>query len=155
MAVNRGKQFEGQVRLQLQNIDNIWVYRLHDQMSGFKGSDNPCDIMVFSKPNLILIECKAIHQHRLNFKSHIRETQWASLEYASKRDGLIAGILVWFVDDDCTYYVPIQVLVKLKDEGKVSVSSDELKGIKEVREITGVKRRIFYNYNFNSLFGGW
>jgi hypothetical protein len=41
--VNRGKQFEEQVRKGFEKLSDISVDRLPDQMSGFAGSSNICD----------------------------------------------------------------------------------------------------------------
>ena len=61
MGVNRGKQFEEQVFKGFKRIGDCDITRLPDQMSGYKGSTNVSDFIVFNSGNLIYIECKSLY----------------------------------------------------------------------------------------------
>lgn len=43
MAQNRGKQFEEVIRKAFEKVPNVSIDRLHDQTTGFIGSQNICD----------------------------------------------------------------------------------------------------------------
>ena len=47
MAENRGKKFEDVVRQAFEKVPNVSIDRLHDQTTGFKGSQNICDLIVY------------------------------------------------------------------------------------------------------------
>ena len=57
MADNLGKVWEDIVEEWLQQ-NNICYDRIHDQMSGKKGSKNVCDYDAYIYPHIYYIECK-------------------------------------------------------------------------------------------------
>ena len=71
---------------------------------GYKNIDNPCDLIVYRNGTLNMFELKAIHGNCLNFKSHIRENQWNNLVKYDLYPN--AGIIVWFIDLDKTFFIP-------------------------------------------------
>lgn len=74
-----------------------------------------------------------------------------------------AGIICWFIDLDITYYIDIKYLDKLKQNGFKSfnckgfstplvsknVSTYILPLDKDVIEIKGTKKRVFFDYKLN------
>lgn len=151
MAVSRGKEFEGIIKEAFLNVPNTSVDRLHDQMSGFKvTSKNVSDFIVYHKPHEYYIECKSVHGNVLPF-SNITDHQWASLLEKSEIDGVIAGVIVWFIDHDVTYFVPIQQLQYAEGYGKKSIRYDDT-FIKKI-DIPGKKKRVFFEYDMTVLFG--
>ena len=150
MSVNRGKQFEEVVKQAFLAVPHTSVDRLHDQMSGFKvTSKNVSDFIVYHKPHEYYIECKSVHGNVLPF-SNITPHQWASLLEKSEIDGVIAGVIVWFVDRDVTYFVSIQQLQQAEGYGKKSVRYDDT-FIKKV-DIPGKKKRVFFDYDMSYFF---
>ena len=150
MVVNRGKEFEGIVKEAFLAVPNTSVDRLHDQMSGFKvTSKNVSDFIVYHKPHEYYIECKSVHGNVLPF-SNITPHQWASLLEKSEIDGVIAGVIVWFVDRDVTYFVPIKQLQQAEGYGKKSVRYDDT-FIKKI-DIPGKKKRVFFEYDMVKFF---
>ena len=147
MGVNRGKQFEDLIREQFEKIDNITVTRLYDVTMGYKQINNPCDLIVYKKPNILFLECKAVHGNTLNFKSNIRDNQWDKLLAYSKVPGVIAGILVWFIDRDETYFVDIYWLELLKRQHYKSFNAKDCFNPTFVTPIYGKKKRIFFDYD--------
>lgn len=148
MSVNRGKQFEKQVRDSFEKIPNTLVYRLKDDMSGYAAISNPCDFIVYHYPKIYLLECKAIHGSTLNFKSDIRENQWNGLLTYSKVYGVEAGYLVWFIDYNTTVFVHAEILANLKEIGEKSLNVNKLP---RCIYIPGQKKRILYDYNMSVL----
>ena len=150
MAKNRGKEFEGVIKEAFLAVPNTSVDRLHDQMSGFKvTSKNVSDFIVYHKPHEYYIECKSVHGNVLPL-SNITDHQWASLLEKSEIDGVIAGVIVWFIDHDVTYFVPIQQLQYAEGYGKKSVRYDDT-FIKKII-IQGKKKRVFFEYDMLEFF---
>lgn len=146
--VNRGKQFEGVVREAFQKVSDVSVDRLHDQTTGYLGSTNICDFIVYKKPYEYYIECKTVHGNTLPL-GNITSNQWRGLTEKAKIDGVFAGVMVWFVDKDITMYVPIETLQALEKEGYKSVHYTLTVG---VVHITGKKKRVFFDYNMSAFF---
>ena len=146
---SRGKDFEGIVRLAFEKVPDTEVVRFPDQMSGFYGSKNPCDFLVYHKPVLYAIECKATNKPSLPF-ANISEYQWSELLKMSKISGVVAGIMCWFVNADITLFIPIQFLETLKQNGAKSIryDADDL----AIIQIPGVKKRVFWTYDMSVLF---
>jgi len=151
MAINRGKQFEDNLRKQFEQLPNTLCLRLYDITMGYKHINNPCDLIVYRQGTLNMFELKAIHGNCLNFKSHIRDNQWQSLLNYSYIGGVNAGIICWFIDNDVTVFLDIQYLQYLKEKGYKSVNIN--KDIKEISMciIKGRKKRLFYNYDLEEF----
>lgn len=153
MAENRGKKFEKVIREAFEKVPDISIDRLHDQTTGFKGSQNICDFIVYKKPYEYYIECKTIKGASLPLVN-ITNTQWNGLLEKSIIDGVFAGVLCWWYDRDITKFIPIQVLQKIKETGVKSVNCYE--DNKDMITIKGRKKRVFYDYDmeeFLSEFG--
>ena len=90
MAVNRGKKFEEVVRKAFEKVPNVSIDRLHDQTTGFVGSQNICDFIVYKEPYEYYIECKSVHGNTLPF-SNITETQWNGLINKATIEGVFVG----------------------------------------------------------------
>ena len=159
MSVNRGKQFEDILQKAMEEVKDTVVVRLHDQTTGFAGSKNPCDYVVFHSPLFYAIECKSVHGNTLPF-SNITDFQWQSLLEMSNNTNAVAGIICWWIDKDVTRFIPIQTLQELKSLGYKSVRYDA--GIPDylnytdseycMVEIDGKKKRVFFDYNMEQFF---
>lgn len=148
MAINRGKQFEGVVKHAFEKVEGVSIDRLHDQTTGYKGSSNICDFIVYKKPYQYYIECKSVHGNTLPFRN-ITDNQWNGLLEKSKIEGVFAGILCWWIDKDVTKFIPIQVLEHEKFIGAKSARYDS-KLFSSI-EIKGKKKRVFFDYDMSSL----
>lgn len=146
---NRGKDFETVVKLAFEKVPNTTVYRIPDQQNYKIGSKNPCDFLVYHRPILYAIECKATNKPSLPF-TNITEFQWSELLKMSKIDGVVAGILCWYVNNDTTLFIPIQFLETLKQNGAKSIRYDA--DAPEVVWVTGKKKRVFWNYDMDLFF---
>lgn len=160
MAQNRGKQFESVIKEAFEKVDGVSIDRLHDQTTGFKGSQNICDFVVYKKPYEYYIECKSVHGASLPF-SNITDTQWNGLLEKSKIEGVFAGVICWFVDKNVTYYFDIGFLYALKTHGYKSVRYDSKVDSYppnyaddcELFMLTGKKKRVFFDYDMNQFLG--
>ena len=152
MAINRGKQFEDVVKNCLENVEGVDVDRLHDQTNGYTGSKNPCDFIVYKYPYQYAIECKSIHGNTFPF-SNITDYQYQALLKKSKIRGIVAGLLIWWVDKDTTRFVPIEMIEYLKESGYKSIHYiNNSYGDYKTYTIQGKKKRVFFDYDFEQFF---
>ena len=176
MSVNRGKQFESVIQEAFSQTKDVTMIRLHDQTTGFYGSSNICDFLAFKKPFLYLIECKAIHGNTLSISSNpkpdkngrlkgcygdITDTQWDGLMEESTKQGVMAGIMCWWVDKDITKFIPIQNLLRHRASGNKSVRYDaefitmrnaSTGELYEPITLMGQKKRVFFDYYMTKFF---
>ena len=157
MAENRGKQFESIVQESFEKLANVSIDRLHDQTTGFKGSTNICDFIVYRKPRIYYFECKSVHGNTLsiygtkpeNRYGNITNKQWEGLIEKSRISGVIAGILCWWVDKNVTLFLDIRLLQLLREGSFKSIRydfSDDL-----AVEIPGYKKRVFFEYDMKQF----
>ena len=160
MGQNRGKQFEQVIKDAFLKVPNVSVDRLPDQVSGFKvTSANPCDFIIYKKPHEYYIECKTTHGNTLPL-SNIRQNQWDGLLEKSRIDGVIAGVICWWVDKDVTFFLPIQLLEWAHKSSFKSVPYNfydvwmwrEAKLVQNPIEIDGKKKRVFFDYDMDLFF---
>ena len=119
---------------------------------GYKDINNPCDLIVYRQGTINLFECKAIHGNTLNFKSHIRENQWDRLLHYSFIPGVNAGIIVWFIDLDETYFIPIWDLNWAKTElHKKSFNAKTDKEFKDAYKLKAKKKKTFFEYDLQEF----
>lgn len=148
MGQNRGKQFEQVVRRAFEETPNVSIDRLHDQTTGFVGSSNISDFIVYRKPYEYYLECKSVHGNILPF-TNITNTQWQGLLQKSQIKGVYAGILCWWVDKDITRYIPIQTLQIMKEIEMKSVRYDFNND--SIITLNGKKKRVFFEYDMEGL----
>lgn len=160
MGINRGKQFEEQVRTGLEVIPNTSVVRLIDPQGGQSGVSNICDFIVYHYPHQYFIECKSCHGNTLSIHTNnpknkygaISNTQWQGLLQMSSITGVVAGVIVWFIDHDITVFIPIQVLQNMRDLGAKSVNINKV-DLTLCYQISGKKRRVLFDYDFTKFLG--
>lgn len=156
MAVNRGKQFEDIVKDCFEKVPDTVVVRIHDQTTGFYGSKNPCDFLIYRKPLFMALECKSVHGNILSF-TNITDYQWEQLSKIGSVPGVIAGVMCWWVDRDVTLFIPIQMLEAMKNMGKKSIRYDECVYCDSsgngyvTASIQGKKKRVFFDYDMEQF----
>lgn len=149
MAVNRGKKFEQVIKDAFQNVEGCSIDRLHDQTTGYIGSKNICDFIVYKYPYQYYIECKTIHGNTFPL-SNITDTQYNGLVEKDKIAGVRAGLIIWWVDKDVTKFVPISTVQTLKANKYKSISYN-LTAL-PTTEIRGKKKRVFFDYDMTQFF---
>ena len=65
--------------------------------------------------------------------------------------GVISGVIVWFIDWDKTYFVPIMTIIEMEEEGVKSINRKTIEMERGVIEIKGIKKRVFFNYNMDEF----
>ena len=147
--VSRGKDFEAVVKKAFESVPNTSVYRIPDQQNYKVGSKNPCDFLIYHKPKLYALECKATNKPSLPF-ANISEYQWTELLKMSHIPGVVAGVLCWYVNYDRTVFIPIKFLETLKQNGAKSIRYDA--DDPNIIDIHGRKKRVFWEYYMDEFF---
>ena len=64
-------------------------------------------------------------------------------------DGVIAGVVIWFIDHDLTVFIPIQALDDRRTNGDKSVNAKTVENDYGMNAIplAGEKKRIFFEYH--------
>ena len=155
MVNNVGKKFENVIKEAFEKVEGVSIDRLHDQTTGFKGSQNIADFIVYKEPYEYYIECKSVHGNTLPLRN-ITETQWKGLFEKSKIEGVFAGVICWWIDKDVTRFIPIQLLQYMKECDKVKSYRYEFGGYEPKQynaiEIKGKKKRVFFDYDMLDFF---
>lgn len=179
VAENRGKKFEKIIQECFERIADVSIDRIHDQTTGFEGSTNICDFIVYRKPYEFYFECKSVHGNTLSihsipkpdkkgvlhgFYGNITDKQWEGLLEKSEIEGVIAGIICWWIDKDVTLFIPIQLLRYLYDKGDKSIRYDcdwnvgipgekpfTFKAVYKCIPIQGKKKRVFFDYDLEEF----
>ena len=145
---NRGKQFEEVIKKSFEKVPEVSIDRIPDQMSGYYGSKNICDFVIYRQPKLLYIECKAVYGNTFPL-SRLTDNQFWGLLEKSKIGGVRAGVIIWFIDKDVTQYVPISVIDNYKNLNIKSIRWDDPNP--KIKYIQGTKRRIFFDYDMEKL----
>ena len=171
MGVNRGKDFESHIQESWQQCPRTLVKRVHDQTTGYLGSSNECDFLIFHSPYLYAIECKSVHGNTLSihsnpkkdkngrlhgFYGNITDTQWTGLLEMSQIRNVFAGIIVWFIDHDETLFLDINLLKRWRDAGHKSIHCypewiDYVQSPSDWSSIKGHKKRIYFDYDMQAF----
>lgn len=149
---NRGKQFETIIRKAFEKIPGVSIDRIHDQTTKFKGSTNISDFIVYKKPYQYYIECKSVHGNTLPFKN-ISESQLEGLYKKSLINGVVAGVICWWIDKDETYFIPIWVImdaIKVMKAKSLNIKHPHI--ISSWIQISGKKKRVLFDYDMNAFF---
>lgn len=124
MGNYRGKDFEEDFKSSFKGTKyEKGLMRLYDTQGGYLGISNPCDFIMYSYPNFYMFELKAVQDKRLDF-AKIRPNQLEGLSKWSENKGVVAGVLVNFYTYSQIFFVPIQLILKLKESGKKSINLD-------------------------------
>lgn len=152
MAINRGKQFEDIIKSAFEQVEDVSIDRLHDQTTGYYGSKNICDFIVYKYPYQYYIECKSVHGNTLPL-SNITDNQYNGMLEKSEIAGVKAGVICWFVDKDATFFIPITAIEIMKEDLKrKSINIKDCYENDTFIEIPGKKKRVFFDYNMNKFF---
>ena len=145
------KGFENKFKKDWSNLENSFVFRLKDQLSGFKhNSKNPCDFICYKYPYLYLIECKTHKGASLPFKNI---TQYDSLLEIKNENcyGVLIGIVIWLYEKDKVLYVPFSTLIKMKADGKKSVGIRSILEGYNIIYIPSVKKKVYMDSDYSVL----
>lgn len=146
---NLGKKAEGKIREWLDKPeDGLCFLRLPDQMTGFYGSANMCDFLLYKKPNFYAIESKATYADRFDF-SMITDTQHSEMIKVAKIDGVTSYIVVLFASYQRAFLINMLDIADLEDKGIKSLNIKKIdkwsQPYIEIRTIPSRKQLLDYN----------
>lgn len=150
MALNYGKKFEGRFKTDfLKSVPGGTLNRLYDPTNGFVTIKNICDFIGYAYPNIYYLEIKS---HRGNTFPLTNLSQYEKLAEKEGIKGVRAGVVIWFIDNDKVWYVPISTITKMKKDNKKSVNSrKDIELGYNIVEIPSRKKRVFMESNYSVL----
>ena len=148
MSTNYGKAFEQKFKVDfLKTVPNSTIDRLYDTMSGYKAISQISDYIGYSFPNIFYMECKSHKGASIPFDNI---TQYSKLLQKVGIPGVRAGVILWLIDKDVVYYIPISTIKQMKKDGKKSVGISAVDNY-NIIEIPSVKKRVFMDSDYSVL----
>lgn len=148
MAGNYGKPFEQKFKKDfLKTMPNSTIDRLYDTMSGYKAISQISDFIGYSYPCIYYLECKSHKGASIPFDNI---TQYSKLLQKVGIPGVRCGVILWLIDKDVVYYIPVSTIQQMKKDGKKSVGVSAF-GNYNIIEIPSVKKRVFMDSDYSVL----
>ena len=144
-ANNRGKDFEELIRKGFERLPNTTIERMPDPTMGYLGVRNKCDFLAYHFPYVYYLECKTVHSHRLPINNITFNQRTGMLDVSEVR-GVIAGVICWFIPEEKTIFMPIQVIERYRLAGEKSINIRKMND-SDFIELMGKKKRVFYDYD--------
>ena len=149
---NLGKKFEEVFKENWKKcFPNTFIFRLRDQMTGYKEtSQNPCDFICFPGNNILyMLECK---EHRGASIPFSAIPQYERLLNYKNTPNVVAGCIIWFSEKDLVVFVPILEIEKMVLDGRKSIGIKMLKEkLYNIIEIPSEKKRVFLDSDYSVL----
>lgn len=143
-----GKKAEQKIKKWLDRPQDGYCFdRIPDQQTGFYGSKNICDFILFKAPNMYYIESKATWQDRFDF-SMITKYQYENLLRKSKIQNVYGVIVILFAAEQRAFIIDINEIDKLKQTGKKSLNIKKFDSwnIKYTEIQTIPSKKVFLDY---------
>ena len=149
MAINKGKAFEERFKKDfMQSFPNGTIDRIYDVVSGYKAISNVSDFIGYNYPNIFYLECKSHKGASIPF---VNITQYEKLKSKVGIPGVRAGVVLWLIEKDVIYYIPISTIAKMKQEGKKSVGVQAYLDNYNIKLIPTEKLRTFLRGDYSVL----
>ena len=147
MAINRGKEFEHCVSKGFWNtFPEGTIDRIYDTEGFKKGIKNVCDFIGYNYPYIMYIEAKSCTKNTFNLK---KLTQYDKLLEKKNKKGVLAGVLVWFIDHKKVVFAKIELIEQLVNTGikSINIKYPETYTI----ELDTKTQRVYPEINFEKL----
>ena len=149
MSINRGKEFEARFKQDfLASIPNSTIDRLYDTTNGYFSIKQVSDYIGYKEPNIFYIELKTHKGASLPF---INITQYDKLKEKVGIPGVRAGVICWLYEKDLIFYIPVNTITQMKNEGKKSVGIKAVEEGYNIKIIPAEKKRIFMAGDYSIL----
>lgn len=149
MAQNRGKQWEAKLKEDFSKLPGAYIYRVPDNMSGYRGITGISDFIGYKYPRIFFIEAKTILGNTFPLTNF---TQFAKLMSIPNVKGLHRGVMIWFQDHCRVVYIPVLTIDKMKKDGKKSVNIRTIdKEGYEYCDIPSTPKRVFLDSDYSVL----
>ncbi len=116
----QGKDFEDDFKQSFSPELIPLLTRLYDTTNGFAGVKNPCDFILYNRPNQMNLELKVTHSKRLPF-DNVTPFQWEALTERDKIPGMMSGLLICYYEVRRTFFVPMTIVNQIKEHGVKSL----------------------------------
>lgn len=149
MAQNRGKQWEAKLKEDFSKLSGAYIYRVPDNMSGYRGITGICDFIGYCFPKIFFLEAKTILGNTFPLTNF---TQFDKLMSIPNVKGIHRGVLIWFQDHQAVLYVPVLTIAKMKEDGKKSVNIRKIdeEGYDYIK-IPSIQKRVFMDSDYSVL----
>ena len=149
MAVNRGKQWEAKLKEDFSKLSGAYIYRVPDNMSGYKGITGISDFIGYKYPKIFFIEAKTVLGNTFPLTNF---TQFDKMTAIPAEKGIHRGVMIWFQDHSAVLYVPLSTIAKMKSDGKKSVNIRTIDSEDyDFVDIPSVKKRVFMDSDYSCL----
>ena len=150
-----GKKAEAKLKSWLDKPEDGYSFdRIPDQMTGFYGSKNICDFIIYKHPFQYYVESKATWQDRWDF-SNLTDTQRLGLYKKSQIEAVHGLVIVLFATYQRAFILDIRDIVKSIEANKKSVNIKKLSfwdvAYVEIPTIKSRKKLLDYTGNFQDL----
>lgn len=145
-----GKKAEGKIKEWLDRPEEGYSFdRLPDQMTGFYGSSNICDFILFKAPNMYYIESKATYNDNFPF-AMLTDDQYNGLLNKSKIEGVKGLVIVLFASYQRAFILDIRDIdAQIKSGGPKSINIKKIEKwtipFIEIQTIASRKALLDYN----------
>lgn len=113
---NLGKKAEAKIREWLDRPEEGYCFiRIPDQQSGFYGSKNPCDFILYRCPNFYMIESKATFEDRFEFNM-LTDYQYSELLRYSEIYDVTCFVAVLFASHKRAFLINIRDIRYCKEK---------------------------------------
>ncbi len=150
MGDNKGKAWEQKFKEDfLTSFPQGTLDRLYDPVGGYSGIHNISDFIGYNYPYLFYLECKCHKGVSFPFSAL---SQYDSLIKKVGIKGVRVGVILWLIDLDKVYYVPISTITKILNSGIKSFNPKKLdKKVYNYYDVSGEKKRVFIKCDWKIL----
>ena len=122
-----GKDAESKIKVWLNKPEEGYCfYRIKDHMTGFYGSDNPCDFIVYRYPYQCFLESKATWKDRFDL-SMVTQNQRKGLLSYSEINGVYGVVAVLFASSQRMFIFNASDLFMLDQYGEPVLKNEKIK----------------------------
>lgn len=159
ISINSGKRFEQNWKSSIEELDNVWIYRLKDNAASFGdskktrfASHNMCDFIMLHDDTrtFYCLELKSTQETRIPL-SMIRENQIKELTEAGKHN-IVAGFVVNYRNENNdTFFIEICDFNRMISE--INKKSFNIKDLKKYNAIPieSECKKVNYKYNIKNF----
>lgn len=141
MGQSIGKKFEERFKIDwVKTFPNSTITRLYDVTSGYTAINTISDFICYNYPNQFFVECKS---HKGASLPIANITQYDKMVKEVGKQGVRVGVVLWLIEKDKVYYIPVSTLKKMKEDGKKSVG---LKAVEEGYRIIDIPAKKLLRY---------
>lgn len=137
-----GKKAEEKIRIWLNRPEEGYSFdRIPDQLTGFYGSSNICDFILFKSPHQYYIESKATWHDRFDF-SMLTDIQHDGLLKKSKIENVYGVVIVLFATYKRAFWIDIKDIFEAESNGIKSLNIKKIdKWVVPYHEIATIPSR--------------